>query len=113
MPIDTCTPADFATTDPYIVVTLDEACRRQQFGEGWFPTFEDVPTRAISMSINQMMAAKMLVLSVADTRKAEATRAALEGAISPDHPASIVQKHPNARWHLDPAAAALLTRTAA
>src|SRR3546814_4556798 len=54
-------PADFETDKPYLVVTLDEACRRQQMGEGWFPTLNDVPTRAISMSVRRILAARKLI----------------------------------------------------
>src|SRR3954466_12083207 len=72
-------PADFETTEPYILVSLDEPCRRQQFGEGWFATLEDVPRTAVSMSIRQIMAAATLICSVPDARKAKAVQAALEG----------------------------------
>ena len=65
-------PADFATEVPYIVVNLDHACRQQQFGEGWFPTFDDVPKQAVSMSIRQIMKSACLILSVPDKRKAAA-----------------------------------------
>jgi glucosamine-6-phosphate deaminase len=71
-------PADFETEEPYIVVKLDDACRRQQFGEGWFPTFDAVPDRAISMSIRQIMKSRAILCSVPDRRKATAVRA-LEG----------------------------------
>ncbi|MDR6869272.1 glucosamine-6-phosphate deaminase [Bosea sp. BE125] len=103
-------PADFETTEPYIVVTLDEACRRQQFGEGWFESFEAVPQRAISMSVRQIMTSKLIVLSVPDERKAKATRDAVEGPVSPLHPASILQTHPNTVLFLDPPAASLLAK---
>ncbi|WP_038362788.1 glucosamine-6-phosphate deaminase [Bosea sp. UNC402CLCol] len=103
-------PADFETEEPYIVVELDEACRRQQFGEGWFPSFEAVPQQAISMSIRQIMKSELIVLSVSDTRKAEAAKAALEGPVSNLSPASILQTHPRTVLFIDPAAAALLTR---
>ena len=76
-------PADFATEAPYLVVELDEACRRQQLGEGWFATLADVPPRAISMSIRQMMKSRALIVSVPDPRKAEAVKAAVEGDVSP------------------------------
>ncbi|MFC7397501.1 glucosamine-6-phosphate deaminase [Chelatococcus sp. GCM10030263] len=99
-------PADFTTEAPYIVVDLDEACRRQQLGEGWFPTLEDVPRRAISMSIRQIMKAKLLVVSVPDARKADAVRHAVEGPVSPDYPASILQQHPACTLFLDTASAA-------
>jgi glucosamine-6-phosphate deaminase len=101
-------PADFETDDPYIVVDLDEACRRQQLGEGWFPSLDAVPTRAISMSIHQIMKSRCLVLSVPDERKAAAVQAAVEGEVSPASPASIIQTHPAATLLLDPAAASRL-----
>ncbi len=101
-------PADFETEEPYIVVTLDEACRNQQFGEGWFPSFEAVPARAISMSIRQIMKSELIVLSVSDERKAKAAQAAVEGPVDPLHPASILQRHPNTVLFIDPPAASLL-----
>ncbi len=103
-------PADFDTVEPYLVVNLDDACRRQQFGEGWFPTFDAVPTRAISMSVRQILASAAIVCSVPDERKAVAVRNALEGAVTPDVPASILQTHADATIFLDPPAASLLSR---
>ena len=103
-------PADFDTEEPYLVVTLDDACRRQQMGEGWFPTLADVPARAISMSIKQMMKSDTLILSVSDTRKAKAMKGALEGPLSNLCPASIVRTHRDCRLFADPAAASLLSR---
>ena len=103
-------PADFDTEQPYIVVTLDDGCRQQQFGEGWFPTFESVPERAISMSVRQILKSALIVLSVSDERKAKAARDALEGPVSNLHPASILQTHPNTVLFIDPPAASLLTR---
>jgi glucosamine-6-phosphate deaminase len=103
-------PADFATTEPYIVVELDHACRQQQFGEGWFPTFDAVPSRAISMSIQQILKSKSIVCSVPDERKANAVRGAVEGPISPECPASILQQHAQATIYLDPPAASLLKK---
>jgi glucosamine-6-phosphate deaminase len=101
-------PADFGTDDPYLVVELDEACRRQQLGEGWFPSLADVPRRAISMSVRQMMKSRALVVSVPDLRKAKAVKAAVEGEVSPQFPASILQRHPSCTLFLDPPAASLL-----
>ncbi len=103
-------PADFATEAPYIVVELDEACRRQQLGEGWFPTLEDVPRQAISMSIRQIMKSKIIVNTVPDERKATAVRNTLEGEISNLVPASILQDHPHCTLFLDQEAASLLTQ---
>jgi glucosamine-6-phosphate deaminase len=104
-------PADFEVDKPYIAVDLDEACRRQQFGEGWFKSMDEVPRRAISMSVRQIMRSQTLVLTVPDQRKAAATKAAIEGPVQPSCPASIVQRHNNCTVFLDPAAASLLTRT--
>jgi len=98
-------PADFATTEPYLVVTLDEACRRQQVGEGWFPTMADVPTRALSMSIQQILAAHEILAIVPDQRKAAAVEAVLTGPITPDVPASILRTHGRTTLYLDAASA--------
>jgi glucosamine-6-phosphate deaminase len=102
-------PADFETEEPYVIVTLDEVCRRQQVGEGWFANISEVPRRAISMSIRQILKAKEILAVVPDSRKAEAVRACLEGPISPMAPASILRTHQNATVYLDKNSAALLT----
>jgi glucosamine-6-phosphate deaminase len=101
-------PADFDTRDAYLVVDLDDACRNQQFGEGWFPSFDAVPRRAISMSVPQMMQSALLLLVAPDARKAKAVAAALEGPLTPLVPASMIQRHPDCRLYLDDASAALL-----
>jgi glucosamine-6-phosphate deaminase len=101
-------PADFETDEPYIVVELDEACRRQQLGEGWFPTFDDVPTKAISMSVRQIMKSRAIICTVPDERKAEAVRNSVEGEVSPTVPASILQRHERCTLFLDKPAASLL-----
>jgi len=102
-------PADFDTEIPYIIVKLDEACRRQQFGEGWFPTFEQVPTEAISMSIKQIMKSKNIICSVPDQRKAEAVKNSLESKVSNVDPASILQNHISCSIFLDSESAELLS----
>lgn len=102
-------PADFQTDEPYLVVELDEACRRQQFGEGWFPTFDSVPRRAISMSIRQILKSRTIVCSVPDRRKAVAVREAVEGPLAPDCPASILREHSCVTLYLDRDSASLLT----
>ena len=94
-------PADFETDDAYLVVTLNEACRRQQMGEGWFPTLNDVPEKAISMSIKQIMKAKSIICSVPDLRKADAVKKTVEGDISPEIPASIMRNHETTWLFLD------------
>lgn len=94
-------PADFDTEAPYIIVNLDEPCRRQQLGEGWFPSLEAVPTQAISMSIRQIMKSAHIICSVPDERKAQAVKNCLEGTISHLFPASILQQHPHCSVFLD------------
>jgi len=103
-------PADFETEVPYIVVNLDHACRQQQFGEGWFPTFADVPQQAVSMSIRQIMKSARIILSVPDRRKAAAVKGTVEGPVTPTCPASIVQRHADCTLYIDDAAAAELAR---
>ena len=94
-------PADFETEEPYIVVTLDEACRKQQLGEGWFANLSEIPRQAISMSIRQILQAREIICAVSDARKARAVAACVEGEISPLAPASILRTHPNATVYLD------------
>ena len=102
-------PADFQTEDPYIIVQLDEACRRQQVAEGWFETISEVPERAISMSIRQILKAREIVCVVPDARKATAVQTCLEGNINPKAPASILRTHPNTTIYLDRSSAGLLS----
>jgi glucosamine-6-phosphate deaminase len=101
-------PADFETLDPYLIVQLDEACRRQQVGEGWFSRLDEVPKQAISMSVRQVLKAREILVIVPDRRKARAVAAALEGPVTPTVPASILQTHPNVTVYLDSESAALL-----
>lgn len=101
-------PADFETEEAYLVVELDEACRRQQVGEGWFKTLADVPRQAISMSIRQILKARKILCIVPDQRKAAAVQACLEGPVTPLAPASILQTHPDVTVYLDRASASRL-----
>jgi len=101
-------PADFQTEEPYITVALDEACRRQQLGEGWFKTLAEVPDQAISMSIRQILKSHAIICTVPDSRKAEAVKKVVEGKVTPDVPASILQQHPRSMLYLDGNAASLL-----
>lgn len=102
-------PADFETNEPFLVVTLDEACRRQQVGEGWYKDISEVPKQAISMSVRQILRAKEILAVVPDSRKAQAVKACFEGEISPMAPASILRTHPRATVYLDTYSAALLS----
>ena len=104
-------PADFEADAPYIIVELDEACRRQQMGEGWFKSVEDVPAKAISMSVRQIMRSKKIVLCVSDERKAAAVAAAVNGPVSNLAPASMLQQHSDVLLFLDPPAASQCQRS--
>lgn len=102
-------PADFETEKAFIVVGLDEDCRKQQFGEGWFETLAAVPRQAITMSIKQILRSKHIICSVPDSRKAVAVKNSLEGPVSNVNPASILQLHADCVCFLDKASSALLT----
>jgi glucosamine-6-phosphate deaminase len=101
-------PADFETAVPYLIVDLDEDCRKQQLGEGWFPDFDSVPKQAISMSVQQIMKSRTIICTVPDERKAQAVKNALEGPVTPEVPASILQTHPDCFMFLDTGSASLL-----
>jgi glucosamine-6-phosphate deaminase len=101
-------PANFESEEAYVVVELDEACRRQQLGEGWFKSLDDVPRRAISMTVRQVLKAKQIFAIVPDTRKAPAIAKCFGGDISPMAPASILRTHPHTVLYLDQNSAALL-----
>jgi len=103
-------PADFDTERPYLIVELDETCRRQQVGEGWFRSLDEVPHRAISMSIKQIMKSRKIICTVPGSRKAQAVKSCLEGDISPHNPASILRKHEKVFLFLDENSAKLLKR---
>jgi glucosamine-6-phosphate deaminase len=102
-------PADFEIEEPYIVVNLDEVCRRQQVGEGWFADLEAVPKRAISMSVKQVLKAKEILAVVPGPKKAQAIKLCFDGPISPMAPSSILRTHANTTVYLDKESAALLS----
>lgn len=103
-------PADFKTNQPYIIVELDEKCRRQQIGEGWFDDLKEVPERAISMSVQQIMESKNIICTVPGQRKAQAVNSSFENEVSPEYPASILRKHDRAFVYLDSGSASKLDR---
>ena len=102
-------PADFETKEPYILVHLDDACRLQQSGEGWFPTIDDVPEDAISMSIHQIMKSEAIICSVPDERKAYAVKKTVESPVTPETPSSVLKKHKTVWLYLDKNSASLLS----
>lgn len=102
-------PADFVTEEAYLIVELEERCRKQQLGEGWFNALEDVPRRAISMSIKQIFKSRHIICSVPDSRKAAAVKNSLEQGVSNLYPASILRLHPDCTFFLDKSSSALLS----
>jgi len=101
-------PADFETEEPFIIVDLDEKCRQQQFGEGWFQSIDEVPRKAITMSVNQIMKSGQIICSVPERRKAKAVRDCFDNTVSNLFPASILQHHANCVCFLDRDSSALL-----
>ncbi|MEX0778765.1 MAG: glucosamine-6-phosphate deaminase [Balneolales bacterium] len=104
-------PADFNTETPYIIVELDEACRMQQVGEGWFKNIDEVPQSAITMSIKKIIESDVIICSVPGEKKSDAVKNCMEGEISNMHPASILQNHPRCTVYLDPDSSSRLTQT--
>ncbi|WP_286858184.1 MULTISPECIES: glucosamine-6-phosphate deaminase [Sphingobacterium] len=101
-------PADFDVKEAYLLVNLDEQCRRQQLGEGWFGSLAEVPLQAISMSIQQILSARKIICAVPDGRKAQAVKNCLTKPVSNLYPASILQQHPDCTCYLDAESASLL-----
>ena len=93
--------ADF--NDPRLVkvVELDEACKRQQMGEGWFPTLDDVPKEAVTLTITAIMNCKTISCVVPGKRKANAIYNTLNAEISTACPATILRQHPDTVVFLD------------
>ena len=101
-------PADFETEEPYLIVELNEACKKQQMGEGWFKSVDDVPQKAISMSIKQILQSDHIICSVPGARKAIAVKNTLEKEISELYPSTILREHRNCTLYLDKDSADLL-----
>lgn len=100
--------ADFNDPAMVKIVDLDEPCRRQQFGEGWFSKLEDVPTLAFTLTIPTILSARAISCVVPERRKAEAVRNTLQGPIAPMCPASVLRRHPHCVLYLDPESASLV-----
>lgn len=101
-------PADFETKEAYIVVNLDDKCKGQQVGEGWFETLNDVPKQAISMTVYQIMQSKVIVSCVPHKVKAEAVKLTLENDVTNKIPATMLKTHDNWTLFIDTNSASLL-----
>jgi glucosamine-6-phosphate deaminase len=100
-------PADFETKDPYIMVSLNATCKKQQVGEGWFATVEDVPKQAVSMSVFQIMQCKKIISCVPHAVKAKAVADTINSEPTNLIPATILKTHPDWTLLLDKNSAAL------
>jgi glucosamine-6-phosphate deaminase len=88
------------------IETLSEETRKANASA--FESLDVVPTQALTMGIQNIMAAKRIVLLAFGEKKAQAVKKMIEGPITNLHPASILQKHPLVDVFLDQAAASLL-----
>jgi glucosamine-6-phosphate deaminase len=102
-------PAYFQEESKFKIIKLDETSRQQQVGEGWFKSIEEVPKRAITMTIPAIMESKAIICNVPDARKAIAVKKTLTNNVSPDCPASILRAHPAATLFLDRKSASMLS----
>lgn len=102
-------PADFEEEDPFVVVELDDMSRKQQVKEGWFESINDVPKKAITMTIKQIMKSENIICTVPGERKAEAVKNCLgDDKVTPEYPASILKEHKKTYMFLDENSAKLL-----
>jgi glucosamine-6-phosphate deaminase len=103
-------PAEANFDDPEVmkVVTLDTMCRQQQLAEGWFKSLEEVPGRALTLTIPTLFKVPKLIASVPGIRKSASVRRALQEPISTNFPATILRTHPDVTLYLDPESASEL-----
>lgn len=106
-------PADFATDELVRIVEMDEVSRRQQVGEGHFPSLDETPTHAISLTIPALLKPRRVLVVTPEPRKAEIVQKALEGPITPDVPASYLRTQSHVTLYLDGDSAARLAPTEA
>src|SRR5690606_28043456 len=100
-------PANFDTREAFIVVDLDDACKLQQVREGWFPSNEDVPSQAITMTVHQIMQSKVIISCVPYKEKANAIKNFFEHDVTEQIPATILKTHANFSLYLDKQSASL------
>ena len=101
-------PADFDDDNAYKIVVLAERCRQQQLGEGWFATLEDVPEKAISMTVKQILRCEHIISAVPYKVKAQAIYDTINNDVTNMIPATILKTHPDAQLFIDADSAALL-----
>ena len=94
-------PADFENPASYIVVNLDEDCRKQQLGEGWFTSLEDVPKQAVSMTVSQILKCRHIISAVPYEVKAQAVKKTLENDVTNRIPATALKTHSDVTVFVD------------
>jgi len=105
-------PADFETKEAFIIVNLDERCKQQQVREGWFPTVDDVPPQAVTMTVHQIMKSEVIVSCVPYKVKAQAVYDTLNNEPNCNIPATILKTHKNYTLFLDEDSASLIRKEA-
>ena len=101
-------PADFDDESAYKVVVLAERCRQQQLGEGWFATLADVPEKAISMTVKQILRCRHIISAVPYAVKAQAIHDTLTNEITNMIPATVMKNHPSVQVFIDADSASML-----
>ncbi|MBO1001712.1 6-phosphogluconolactonase [Pseudogracilibacillus auburnensis] len=101
-------PANFDTKEPFILVNLDDACKKQQVGEGWFKTMDDVPKQAITMSVYQILQSKVIISPVPFSSKAKAIKETMENEKTNKIPATALKDHKDFTLYLDKESSSLL-----
>lgn len=101
-------PADFDTEEAYKVLTLDERCRKQQVGEGWFASIDEVPSQAITMCVRQILSCRHIVTAVPHGVKAEAVYNTITSPVTPMAPATMLKTHGDWKLFLDDQSASRL-----
>jgi glucosamine-6-phosphate deaminase len=101
--------ADFNDPQAMKVVNLDLVCRQQQAAEGWFQSWEEVPERALTLTIPTLFRIQKLIVSVPGSRKAQAIRRTLHDPIRTDCPSTLLRSHPDVTIYLDTDSAAELS----
>ncbi|MGF7146076.1 glucosamine-6-phosphate deaminase [Anaerotaenia torta] len=101
-------PADFLTEEAYIIVNLDDACKKQQVSEGWFATIDDVPKQAVSMTVYQIMQCKNIISCVPSKVKANAIKSMIDNPVTNLIPATMLKMHNSMTLFLDEESASLL-----
>lgn len=104
-------PADLQTRAAFLVVDLDENCKRQQVREGWFPSVHSVPSQAVSMSVYEIMQSRRIISVVPYAVKARAVKDAVTMTASAEIPASILRMHPQWDLYLDQESSSLLNES--